>query len=82
MHVNDIVDRNFDKKVEAQKIDQSHLGKFQLDLELYIILCGLAFLVLINFNIFTISMALLSMHCIYLSFDERFTYAIIFRYYI
>ena len=35
--VNDIVDKNFDKKVEEQKIDQLHLGKVSSkDLELYI----------------------------------------------
>ena len=61
--VNDIVDKNFDKKVERTKNRPIASGKVSVKLALIysIVLCGLAFLVLINFNKFTIYMALLSM---------------------
>ena len=61
--VNDIADKNFDKKVERTKNRPIASGKVSVKLALIYssILCGLAFLVLINFNIFTIYMALLSM---------------------
>ena len=61
--VNDIVDKNFDKKVERTKNRPIASGKVSIKLALIysIILCGLAFLVLINFNNFTIYMALISM---------------------
>ena len=61
--VNDIVDKNFDKKVERTKNRPIASGKVSIKLALIysILLCGLAFLVLINFNKFTIYMALLSM---------------------
>ncbi len=61
--VNDIVDKNFDKKVERTKNRPIASGKISVKLALIysIVLCGLAFLVLINFNKFTIYMALLSM---------------------
>jgi 4-hydroxybenzoate polyprenyltransferase len=61
--VNDIVDKNFDKKVERTKNRPIASGKVSIKLALIysFVLCGLAFLVLINFNKFTIYMALLSM---------------------
>ncbi|WP_440672767.1 4-hydroxybenzoate octaprenyltransferase [Candidatus Pelagibacter sp. HIMB1715] len=61
--VNDIVDKNFDKKVERTKNRPIASGKVSVKLALLysVILCGLAFLVLINFNNFTIYMALVSM---------------------
>ena len=61
--VNDIVDKNFDKKVERTKNRPIASGKVSIKLALVysFLLCGLAFLVLINFNKFTIYMALLSM---------------------
>ena len=61
--VNDIVDKNFDKKVERTKNRPIASGKVSVKLALIysIVLCGLAFLVLINFNKFTIYMALFSM---------------------
>ena len=61
--VNDIADKNFDKKVERTKNRPIASGKVSVKLALIysIILCGLAFLILINFNKFTIYMALLSM---------------------
>ena len=75
--VNDIVDRNFDKKVERTKNRPIASGKVsvRLGITYTIILCGLAFLVLINFNIFTISMALLSMPLAFTyPLMKRFTY--------
>ena len=61
--VNDIVDKNFDKKVERTKNRPIASGEVSVKLALIysIVLCGLAFLVLMNFNKFTIYMALLSM---------------------
>ena len=61
--VNDIVDRNFDKKVERTKNRPIASGKISVKLaSIYASsLCVIAFLVLINFNNFTIIMAMLSM---------------------
>ena len=61
--VNDIVDKNFDKKVERTKNRPIASGKISIKLALFytIVLCSLAFLILINFNNFTILMALASM---------------------
>ncbi len=61
--INDIVDRNFDKKVERTKNRPIASGKVSVKLALIysLILCILAFLVLINFNYFTIFMAFVSM---------------------
>ena len=75
--VNDISDRNFDKLVERTKDRPIASGKVSVKLAgIYaFVLCGIAFLVLINFNFFTIWMALLSMP---LAFSyplmKRFTY--------
>ena len=61
--VNDIADRNFDKKVERTKNRPIASGQISLSLAIFYscTLCLLAFLVLINFNYFTIWMALASM---------------------
>ena len=61
--VNDIADKNFDKKVERTKNRPIASGKISTKLaSIYaLFLCGIAFLVLINFNNFTILMALVSM---------------------
>ena len=61
--VNDIIDKNFDKKVERTKNRPIASGKVSIKIALIysILLCGSAFLVLINFNKLTIYMALLSM---------------------
>ena len=61
--VNDIADRNFDKKVERTKNRPIASGKISLSLAIFYscTLCLLAFLILINFNYFTIWMALASM---------------------
>ena len=75
--VNDIVDKNFDKKVERTKNRPSASGKVSVKLAIVysFILCGLAFLVLINFNKFTILMALLSMPFAFTyPLMKRFTY--------
>ena len=75
--VNDITDKNFDKLVERTKNRPIASGKVSVKLASFysLILCGIAFLVLINFNFFTIWMALLSMP---LAFSyplmKRFTY--------
>ena len=75
--VNDITDKNFDKLVERTKNRPVASGKVSIKLASFysFILCGIAFLVLINFNFFTIWMALLSMP---LAFSyplmKRFTY--------
>ena len=61
--VNDIIDKNFDKKVERTKYRPIASGKVSIKLASFyaITLCGIAFLILINFNNFTILMALASM---------------------
>ncbi|MDC0235360.1 4-hydroxybenzoate octaprenyltransferase [Candidatus Pelagibacter sp.] len=61
--VNDIADKNFDQKVERTKNRPIASGKVSVKLAFTyaLILCGIAFLVLINFNKFTILMALISM---------------------
>jgi 4-hydroxybenzoate polyprenyltransferase len=61
--VNDIVDKNFDAKVERTKNRPIASEKVSIKLaSIYaLLLCGIAFLVLINFNNFTILMALISM---------------------
>jgi 4-hydroxybenzoate polyprenyl transferase len=61
--VNDIADKNFDKKVKRTKKRPIASGKVSVKLAsaYTIILCGIAFLVLINFNKLTILMALISM---------------------
>ena len=61
--VNDIADKNFDKKVERTKKRPIASGKVSVKLAsaYAMILCVIAFLVLINFNKFTILMALISM---------------------
>ena len=75
--VNDIADKNFDKKVERTKNRPIASGKVSVKLALIysIILCGLAFLILINFNKFTIYMALISMPMAFTyPLMKRFTY--------
>ena len=61
--VNDIADRNIDKNVERTKNRPIASGKISVKLaSIYsIFLCLLAFVVLINFNIFTIILAMASM---------------------
>ena len=73
--VNDILDKNFDKKVSRTKDRPIASGKISntLGLGYAFILCLLAFLVLINFNYFTIFLALASM-------PLAFTYPLMKRY--
>jgi len=61
--VNDIADKNFDQKVVRTKNRPIASGKVSVKLaSIYaLVLCGIAFLVLINFNKLTILMALISM---------------------
>ena len=60
---NDIVDKDFDKKVERTKERPIASGKISIKLSLIyvIILCSLAFLILLQFNLFTIFLGLGSM---------------------
>ena len=75
--VNDIADRKIDKLVERTKNRPLASGKISvLKASMYAaILCLIAFLVLINFNKFTIYMALLSMPLAFTyPLMKRFTY--------
>ena len=75
--VNDISDKNFDKLVERTKDRPIASGKISIRLAaIYAsILCAVAFLVLINFNKFTILMALVSMPLAFTyPLMKRFTY--------
>jgi len=74
---NDIMDEEFDKKVERTKNRPIASGKISKKLALLyaLILCFLAFLVLINFNLLTIIMALASMPFAFsYPLMKRFTY--------
>ncbi len=73
--VNDVLDRKFDKLVVRTKDRPIASGKISVKLSLFYaaILCLLAFIVLINFNIFTILLALASM-------PFAFTYPLMKRY--
>jgi len=75
--VNDIADKNFDRKVERTKNRPIASEKVSVKLAItYVLfLCGLALLVLINFNKFTIIMAILSMPLAFTyPLMKRFTY--------
>ena len=75
--INDILDRKFDKKVLRTKNRPITSGKISiiLGLSYAIILCLLAFLILINFNYFTIFIALGSMPLAFTyPLMKRFTY--------
>ena len=73
--VNDILDKKFDKKVLRTKDRPIASEKISVKLGLFYagILCLIAFLVLINFNYFTIYLALASM-------PLAFTYPLMKRY--
>jgi len=74
---NDIVDRDFDKKVERTKNRPIASGKISIKLGLIyvIILCLCAFLILINFNKLTIILALCSIPFVFLyPLMKRITY--------
>ncbi|MDC6468811.1 4-hydroxybenzoate octaprenyltransferase [Candidatus Pelagibacter sp.] len=75
--VNDIYDKEFDKKVERTKNRPIASNKISIKLAIFytIILCSLAFLVLINFNNLTIILALGSMPLAFTyPLMKRFTY--------
>ena len=75
--VNDISYKKFDKKVERTKNRPIASGKVSINLALLyvIILCFFAFLVLINFNLLTIILALASMPLAFTyPLMKRFTY--------
>ena len=75
--VNDILDRKFDAKVFRTKNRPIASGKVSIKLGIFysIILCFLAFLVLLNFNFFTIILALGSMPLAFTyPLMKRFTY--------
>ena len=75
--VNDVLDRKFDEKVFRTKDRPIASGKISVKLGLLYagFLCSLAFLVLINFNFFTIIIALASMPLAFTyPLMKRFTY--------
>ena len=75
--VNDILDRKFDKKVKRTKNRPIASGKIKVQIGFFyaFILCLLAFLVLLNFNYFTIIIALASMPLAFTyPLMKRFTY--------
>ena len=75
--INDIVDKEFDKKVQRTKNRQIASGKISISTALCYasILCLLAFFVLINFNLYTIILAILSMPLAFTyPLMKRFTY--------
>ena len=75
--INDIVDKELDKKVERTKNRPIASDKVSINLGLFytLILCMLAFLVLINFNWFTICLAIGSMPLAFTyPFMKRYTY--------
>ena len=73
--VNDIADKDFDKDVERTKSRPIAAGQINIKLAVFyiVILCSLAFLVLINFNKLTIILAIASM-------PLAFTYPLMKRY--
>ena len=75
--VNDIIDKNFDSKVERTKNRPIASGDISIKLGLFyvLILCVIAFIVLIQFNFFTIILALASMPLAFTyPLMKRFTY--------
>ena len=75
--VNDILDKEFDAKVFRTKDRPVASGKVSIKLAIFyaIVLCFLALLVLINFNLFTIILAIASMPLAFTyPLMKRFTY--------
>ena len=75
--VNDVVDRNFDKKVSRTKNRPIASGKVTVKLAFIysLILCLIAFIVLINFNFLTIILAIASMPLAFVyPYMKRLTY--------
>ena len=74
---NDIIDRDFDKKVKRTKLRPIASGKISVkkSFAYVIVLCLLAFLILVQFNILTIVLGLGSMLLAFsYPFMKRFTY--------
>ena len=74
---NDILDRNFDKKVSRTKNRPIASGKISVRLALFysLTLCLFALIVLLNFNLFTVILALGSMPLAFTyPLMKRFTY--------
>ena len=75
--VNDILDKEFDAKVFRTKSRPIASGKISLHLAIFytLLLCSLALIVLLNFNLFTIILALASMPFAFTyPLMKRFTY--------
>ena len=75
--INDITDKKFDQKVERTKNRPIASNKISIKLALLyaLVLCCCAFLILINFNLFTIVLALASMPFAFsYPLMKRFTY--------
>ena len=75
--VNDIVDRDLDKKVQRTKNRPlaSNLISIKMSLTYVVILCVIAFLILIQFNLLTITLGLFSMTLAFsYPFMKRITY--------
>ena len=74
--INDVVDRNFDKKVKRTKNRPIASGKISITTGLiYVtILCLLAFCVLINFNNFTIFAAVLASGIMIIAIKDNFQF--------
>ena len=75
--VNDIYDKEFDKKVERTKNRPIASGEISINLGIFytIVLCSFAFLILVNFNNLTIMLALGSMPLAFTyPLMKRFTY--------
>ena len=75
--VNDIVDKDFDTKVERTKNRPIASGKVSVKMGIFytLVLCSLALLVLLQFNLFTIILAFISMPLAFsYPFMKRFTY--------
>ena len=75
--INDIADKDFDAKVERTKERPIALGKVSIRLGLFYsaILCLIAFIVLLQFNFYTIILALCSMPLAFsYPYMKRFTY--------
>ena len=75
--VNDIVDKNFDKKVDRTKSRPIPSGKITIERSIFysLILCLIAFLILIQFNLLTIILGLSSMILAFsYPFMKRITY--------
>ena len=75
--VNDIYDKEFDKKVERTKDRPIASGQVSINLGIFytIVLCSFAFLILVNFNNLTIILALSSMPLAFTyPLMKRFTY--------